>query len=627
MTKATSVQGRQVELFTPLRADASFSPDLIVTIGSGTIENIALQNLTLPFINNAIPSFSGGTVTFPSANGGNIVSSPGATLVLSCPSNQFVKVLVALDSSGNLVLNQGASNASEVSALIPSPVSGSLPICYISVHNVSGVIQAITQDHIFQFGGGGGSSSLPFLSWEDVTSTSQLMVSGGGYIADNATVVSLTLPAIAQIGDIVQVTGKGVGGWMIKSNAAVTQQSINFRTGSSSLSSNNTISLVQSVNQFDCVTLICTDASNGVWTVIAAIGSVISPSNWFGDGSDGDFVSTGGAGDTFSSSLDGDMVVKNFNNFTVNLGHLVTVSNRCRGLLIYVKGNAVINGTLENKKGANADPTVSGGSDSHAVPTGGLVIRRSKTGQTSSNADTDLMFGCGNAAVLSEMNQPALVANGQVFIITRDGAAGAGSVSTPASSVNDGIAGTSGSIGQSGGGGSGAGNTSAGSGNTTSGAGADGTCFSGGSGGGGVSGNPGDSASPGLPNGGSGGASFDSVASPSDGGAGNPGGTSSDGAAGADGTGGILILIVKGNLTIGVTGIVDADGSDGGSVGSPGITGGAGSGGGNIIVLYGNVLSNLGTIRANGGVGSGASGRVGGSGGAGSIQGPTKIDA
>jgi hypothetical protein len=80
-----------------------------------------------------------------------------------------------------------------------------------------------------------------------------------------------------------------------------------------------------------------------------------------------------------------------------------------------------------------------------------------------------------------------------------------------------------------------------------------------------------------------------------------------------------LLLIVRGNLTIGPAGEIVAHGkAGGGSVNY----GGGGSGGGSIGVLYAGALDNSGTIAADGGPGGRDRdpGQSGYAGGAGSVQ-------
>jgi hypothetical protein len=61
----------------------------------------------------------------------------------------------------------------------------------------------------------------------------------------------------------------------------------------------------------------------------------------------GDFSSTGDiAHDQFTSTLDGNPVVKTYNNFTVNTGHMVTPTLRCKGLYLNILGDLTVNGML-----------------------------------------------------------------------------------------------------------------------------------------------------------------------------------------------------------------------------------------------------------------------------------------
>jgi phage minor structural protein len=59
-----------------------------------------------------------------------------------------------------------------------------------------------------------------------------------------------------------------------------------------------------------------------------------------GDGSDGALSTTGNV--TFSVPLDGEPVVKKYTSLTVNNGHTITTSQRCKGLILLVQGDVVI---------------------------------------------------------------------------------------------------------------------------------------------------------------------------------------------------------------------------------------------------------------------------------------------
>jgi hypothetical protein len=59
----------------------------------------------------------------------------------------------------------------------------------------------------------------PGITWMDMTGTSAQGASNTGYLADNAAQVTITLPASPSLGDLVQVSGVGAGGWKIAQNS------------------------------------------------------------------------------------------------------------------------------------------------------------------------------------------------------------------------------------------------------------------------------------------------------------------------------------------------------------------------------------------------------------------------
>lgn len=152
------------ELIPPGRLIANSPASLIVNIGSGVISNPGTtRNRSLPQINGFVPAFTGGTITFPAATGGAIVVSPGTGSTLTCPSGQFVKVLVQLDSAGDLSVAVGTAAASAVLAEVPRGNTSYLSLGYIVISNVAGTIQNITNAELYQFdggGGGGGSAAI-----------------------------------------------------------------------------------------------------------------------------------------------------------------------------------------------------------------------------------------------------------------------------------------------------------------------------------------------------------------------------------------------------------------------------------------------------------------------------------
>jgi len=298
---------------------------------------------------------------------------------------------------------------------------------------------------------------------------------------------------------------------------------------------------------------------------------------YFGDNSDGAGNFSGSIttlrtriSASFASTQDGVPVIKNFSSLFISRSVVISPTNRCKGMLIFVDGDATISGSLI------------------------------MTGRGASAVGADASFTTINPPYLGDYWNTQLFPSSsylsRVFVAGASGGTASGGV------------GSTGVLGRSGGGGAGH-NYSGGAGN-----GAAGTSFSGGSGGGG-GGSPG-AAPSGTTNGGAGGNGSGGGSTIGGGGAGNPNGTG--GTAVGEGTGGLLILIVRGNLKIGPNGSIAANGIVG-NTGTPGLTGyggGGGSGGGILYVYYGGTLTNNGTATASGGGGGGTPGYAG-AGGAG----------
>jgi hypothetical protein len=333
--------------------------------------------------------------------------------------------------------------------------------------------------------------------------------------------------------------------------------------------------------------------------------------NFFGRGTLGNVHYTSNY--NVPSTLDGDFVVLEYENLTIASGVTFTVSNRCKGLIIYVKENCIINGTLSM--------TARGSTGSLS---GGIRFFKNTTSSFDVNAASlaqDLTLP------IEQLFQPIQQGTSASFSVPQTGAAGA-----PRTTLQNqaGIAGTAGTNGQGGGGGSGGNSYNGNNVNVYGGAGASGGTFGGGSAGGGA-GNVGnntpgpddhgnDASALSGPGGDGGSATYSGG-----GGAGIPGGTGPGIAEdGQTGVGGVLYIVVGNFLYIGPSGVISSNGSLGGlaAVTSPYFSGNGGSsGGGPITVLYGRNLFNNGSIQANGGTAVSFTNTIsGGAGGAGSIR-------
>ena len=109
-----------------------------------------------------------------------------------------------------------------------------------------------------------GALTLPY---QEITTLTTVMSPNNEYTANNAAVVSLTLPINAAVGSTIRVNGKGAGGWRIdQQNAGHV-----IHVGAASTTVGPTGSL-SSATQFASITLRCI-TTDDVWVAIATAGT------------------------------------------------------------------------------------------------------------------------------------------------------------------------------------------------------------------------------------------------------------------------------------------------------------------------------------------------------------------
>jgi hypothetical protein len=347
-----------------------------------------------------------------------------------------------------------------------------------------------------------------------------------------------------------------------------------------------------------------------------AVSGLSSYDNYFGTGADGSLTISSSAqvSASLNNTIYGDAIVKNYQNLTINVGALFSPLRPCRGMIIYCSGNLTVNGTISmTGKGGGVGSKI-------ASPIGFATSTDSRYDLV----DATLYFNnfsssIGGKGIPTHWNWApsgsTWFSNYKIRIPLSGSVAGGAAGTVPSGPGGGGTAGTF-CCGGGGGGGS--------SPFFSGGAGGRGTIFTGGGGGGGsgAGGSPAGGGGSGLlESAGSGGLGAFAAQGGGGGGAGNPNGSgaTSAGVNGGIGVGGLLLIIVRGNVT--VNGTISNNGSNGGAGGSPGPNvgcGGGGSGGGRTIIIYGGTYTNAGSVVANGGSGGGGS-TTGGAGGAGAI--------
>ncbi len=110
-------------------------------------------------------------------------------------------------------------------------------------------------------------AQFPSAQWTNVPGSSQAMTPNTGYIANDSTLVTLTLPSTAAQGTILEVSGNGSGGWLIAQNAG---QQINFGIDSTTVGTGGSLASTQ---RYNAIRLLCV-AANTTWNVLSSQGNI-----------------------------------------------------------------------------------------------------------------------------------------------------------------------------------------------------------------------------------------------------------------------------------------------------------------------------------------------------------------
>lgn len=99
------------------------------------------------------------------------------------------------------------------------------------------------------------------LGYTTVSGTSQAAAVNTGYYTNNAALCTVTLPATASVGDVIEVSGQGAGGWKLAQNAS---QLIHGANGA--VTTTGTGGYLASTNQWDFVRIRCV-VTNTTWVI------------------------------------------------------------------------------------------------------------------------------------------------------------------------------------------------------------------------------------------------------------------------------------------------------------------------------------------------------------------------
>lgn len=211
---------------------------------------------------------------FDSANAMEINSSAGAISIgndavaaaINIGTGAAARTITIGNTSGasGLVFNVGSAGIS-----VPSFATAGAVV--LSNDGILVDADASTAGYVLTSNGAAAAPSFQApaaggMSWVNVTGTSASMAVGSGYIANNAGLVTLTLPATAAVGSVIAVQGNGAGGWTIAQNAS---QVIHFNAADSTAGVGGSVA---SSNRYDVIYLICSVA-NTDWVYTGGFGN------------------------------------------------------------------------------------------------------------------------------------------------------------------------------------------------------------------------------------------------------------------------------------------------------------------------------------------------------------------
>jgi len=179
-------------------------------------------------------------LTYYDTTGDAVSGLTGANSAMVVTSSTGVPAMTASMTNGQIVI--GSTGSTPVPATITAGGG-------ISITNAAGSIT---------IGSSGGG-----ITWSEAT-TSATMGVNNGYIANNGSLVTLTLPATSVLGDVLSVQGYGAGSWSIAQGAA---QSIRVGTVVSTIGITGSVS---AANRYDSASFVCVVADTE-WLCTGAI--------------------------------------------------------------------------------------------------------------------------------------------------------------------------------------------------------------------------------------------------------------------------------------------------------------------------------------------------------------------
>jgi hypothetical protein len=233
--------------------------------------------------NNAVNANTPGIVGLSAAGVWTGTAVTAHNILIGGSTSQVLVNVAPSATSGVALISQGASADPAYGVVVVAGGGTGLPslVAYELLAGgttSTGNVQQIglgTAGQVLTSNGAGALASYQtapgVFSWVDVTTGSQTIAVATGYVTDNATLVTYTLPATAVFGSTFRILGgvSGAGGWSINQNAG---QQIKYGTSATTVGTGGSLS---STNQFDNVECIAIVAgASTIWEVVGSQGNL-----------------------------------------------------------------------------------------------------------------------------------------------------------------------------------------------------------------------------------------------------------------------------------------------------------------------------------------------------------------
>lgn len=285
--------------YTPAALTSSNDTNVTITLG-GTPSTALLHaaSLTMGWSGQLSLARGGTNAALVASNGGIFYSTASAGAILSGTATANQVMLsganaapiwstatypvtttinqILFSSAANTITGITTANSATMyttTAGVPtftgSMTNGQLLIGSTGANPALGTITAGTGISVLNSAAGITVSSTGSGNWVDQNSSTVTMGTNTGYTIDNgASLVTLTLPATANLGDFIEINGFSAGGWKIAQAAGQQIHLGNLATTSGVGGS------LASTNQNDGIRLRCAVAGGTVWTTISVIGNI-----------------------------------------------------------------------------------------------------------------------------------------------------------------------------------------------------------------------------------------------------------------------------------------------------------------------------------------------------------------